>query len=256
MERLACLQIKADPALVEMTTRKCRELSVLLLSAASPYRSRPALIWEGYSVRNEPSWQGELLNLSLTHLGSLEIYRLNAANQPTGIDFVSFAELSAIVFDPRPYAIVAARLFYDDGRTEVVLVPRLYGLTWAIGTEWDRAGTMTRFVAFLAEGTHVSAVTAQEIGLSVAWAPPSPTSPTVCFVKASKEVRELLVESGLSGLGVGQQRFLLPVQEGSHDFRLGAVGKISFPIDPNHPRFDEKARASGLDPDELRQRLG
>ena len=29
--------------------------------------------------------------------------------------------------------IRAAKLFYDDGRDEIVLVPMLYGLTWAMG---------------------------------------------------------------------------------------------------------------------------
>ena len=258
MGRLACLQIKADPALVEKATNQCRALSYLLLSATSPYLPRPALIWDGYSAREESNWQGELLNPSLTHLGCLEIYRLDAANQPSEIDFVGFAELSGIVFDPRPYAIVAARLFYDDGRTELVLVPRLYGLTWAIGTQWDRAGSLTRFVAALDETPYrVDAITAQKIGLDLAWAPPSSTSPMAGFVKASKEGREYLIGSGLiSGLGVGQQRLVLPVQKGAHALRLGAVGRISFLVDTSHPQFDERARASGLDPDEVRRQLG
>lgn len=162
--------------------------------------------------------QGEFLNPSLTHLGCLEVYRVDAANQPTRLDFVGFDELSGVVFAP-PDLVRAAKLFRDDGRGEIVLVPLLYGLTWAIGNEFDRAGRMTRFVAHL-DGEAVGAL-------------------------------------GASGIGVGQQDFSVRGHDGgSRLFGLGSVAELSFPLDMRDPRFDAKARARGIDPDEVRRNLG
>jgi hypothetical protein len=162
--------------------------------------------------------QGEFLNPSLTHLGCLEVYRVDAVNQPTGMDFVAFDELSGVLFAP-PNLIRVAKLFYDDGRGEVVLVPMLYGLTWAMGNEYDRAGRMTRFVAHL-DG--------EEIGVL-----------------------------GASGIGVGQQDFSIRNPAGGVSlFGLGSAAEISFPLDMRDPRFDEKARARGIEPDEVRRRMG
>jgi hypothetical protein len=122
------------------------------------------------------------------------------------------------VFAP-PNLIRAAKLFYDDGRDQIVLVPMLYGLTWAIGNEYDRAGQMTRFVA------HID----------------------------SEEVTTL----GASGVAVGQQDFTVRDQDGGGRlFGIGSVTEISFPLDMRDPRFDERARARGLDPDEVRRRMG
>jgi hypothetical protein len=221
LHHLICLQrvgAGPEPAAV---AEQCRALVHQLLAVDSPYRPRPAMVWQGQAAPpgggREPSLQGEFLNASLTHLGCLEIYRVDAADQPTGIDFVAFDALSAVVFGP-PSLIRAAKLFYEDGRAEVVLVPMLYGLTWAIGNEFDRAGRMTRFVAHLHD----------------------------------VEVRGL----GAEGMGVGQQDFSIRTPDSGSLFGLGSVASFSFPLDMRDPRFDEKARARGIDPDEIRRRMG
>ncbi len=222
LHHLFCLQrINPGPERAA-ATEKCRQTVRRLVAADSPYRPRPAMIWQGQSAQPEggrdPDMQGEFLNPSLTHLGCLEVYRVDASNQPTGIDFVSFDELSGVVFAP-PNLIRAAKLFYDDGRGEIVLVPLLYGLTWAIGNEFDRDGRMTRFVAHL-DGEEVGTL-------------------------------------GASGIGVGQQDLSVRSQDGgARLFGLGSVAEISFPLDMRDPRFDEKARARGIDPNEVRARMG
>jgi hypothetical protein len=222
LHHLICLQ-RLNPGPERGTAaEKCRQTVRRLLAAGSPYRPRPAMIWQGQSAQGgagrQPDMQGEFLNPSLTHLGCLEVYRVNAANQPTRIDFVGFDELSGVVFAP-PNLIRAAKLFYEDGRSEIVLVPLLYGLTWAIGNEYDRAGRMTRFVAYL---------NAEEVGAL-----------------------------GASGIGVGQQDLSIRTQDGRGNlFGLGSVAELSFPLDLHDPRFDEKARARSIDPDEVRRRMG
>jgi hypothetical protein len=222
LHHLVCLQRRCTGPERAIATEKCRQTVRQLIAADSPYRPRPAMIWQGQPVQSgndrEPEMQGEFLNQSLTHIGCLEVYRLDSANQPTGIDFVGFDELSGVVFAP-PKLIRAANLIYDDGRKEIVFVPMLYGLTWAIGNEYDRAGRMTRFVSHL-DG--------EEVGTR-----------------------------GALGMGVGQQDFSIRSQDGGSSlFGLGSVGEISFPLDIRNPRFDEKARALGIDPDWARRQVG
>ena len=221
LHHLLCLE-RLDSKLRRTTpTEKCRETARSLIAPDSPYRPRPAMIWQRRSAppaaagRREPDGQGLFLNPSLTHLGCLEVFRLDAEKRPTGIDFVGFDELTGVMF-AAPSLLRAAKLFYEDGREELVLVPLLYGLTWAVGSEVERVGGMTRFVAYLQD---------DQIGAT-----------------------------GASGLGVGQQDFSLLRAAGEGSLLgLGSVDEIAFPLDMRDPRFDAKARARGIDPDEVRR---
>lgn len=222
LHHLNCLQLISVESDREAATKKCCHTVRGLISPDSPYRPRAAMVWQGQSAQQggdrKPDMQGVLLNPSLTHLGCLEVYRVDAANQPTKLDFVSFDELSGFVLAP-PSMLRAAKLFYDDGQGELVLVPLLYGLTWSNGNEYDRTGSMTRFVAHLQD-----------------------------------EVVELF---GATGIGVGQQDLLVRGQDGAGGlFGLGSVAELSFPLDMRDPRFDAKARARGIDPDEVRRNMG
>ena len=222
LHHLICLQRLTRGAEREAATEKCRRTVRRLLAADGPYRPRPAMVWQGQATQpgtsREPDMQGQFLNPSLTHLGCLEVYRVDATNSPTRLDFVSFDELTDVVFAPAKL-IRAARLFYEDGRDEIVFVPLLYGLTWALGDEYDRDGRMTRFIAHLND--------------------------------------DELAGLGASGVGVGQQDLFVRSREGGGSlFGLGSVAEISFPLDVSDPRFDDKARARGIDPDEARRRVG
>lgn len=56
-------------------------------------------------------------------------------------------------------------------------------------------------------------------------------------------------------MGVGQQDFSIRSEDGRTSlFGIGSVAEIAFPLDMRDPRFDEKARARRIDPDELRKR--
>ena len=104
-----------------------------------------------------------------------------------------FGELAGVLFAPSGL-IRSAKLFYQSGREEVVLVPLLYGLTWAIGKEYERAGRMTRFVAHL-----------DSKDISPSWA---------------------------SGIGVGQQDLSIHDEDGKGNlFGLGTVSEITFAPD-------------------------
>jgi hypothetical protein len=221
LHHLTCLQRLDIAGDRTVAAQKCRTIAQRLVAADSPCRPRPAMIWKRRSAQlgaeAEPDLVGELLNPSLTHLGSLEFFHVDAAGQPAAIDFVAFDELAEVAF-ASPTLIRAAKLFYEDGRAESVLVPLLYGSTWSIGNEFDRAGRMTRFV-----------------------------------VQLEGQVVDLF---GASGIGVGHQDFSIRDQDGSSTlFGLGAVASIAFPLDMSDPRFDEKARARGMDPDDARRQM-
>lgn len=200
-------------------SEKLRAILRRLLSEESPYRPQPALVWQGRMAQpgsdTAPDMQGQFLNPSLTHLGSLEVYRVDEEMRPVRVDFVGFNELSGVIF-ASPSLIRAAKLFYEDGRAEVVMVPLLYGLTWTLGNEHDRSGQMTRFVRHL-------------VGES--FGAPSPV-----------------------GIGLGQQDLTVTGAEGLRLFGLGSVAEIVFPLDMRDPRFEEKARRRGMDPAEIRRR--
>ena len=222
LHHLICLQRLNPQPEREIASEKCRQTVRRLLAADSPYRPRPAVIWQRRSAQPEPDrdpdLDGELANPSLTHLGCLEVYRVDALKHPRRMDFVGFDELTGIQFGP-PGLIRATKLTYEDGRAEMVLVPLLYGLTWSYGTDDDRAARMTRFLLHL-----------DEMEPDLRWA---------------------------SGTGVGQQDLSIRRQDaGASLFGLGSVSEIVFPLDLLDPRFDEKARARGIDPDEARKQMG
>jgi hypothetical protein len=221
LHHLACMERLGGDTEHMPSTDKRKLTTPRLLAADSPYRPRAAMIWRAQAAervgQKMPDMQGLFLNASLTHLGCLEIYRVDADNQPTSIDFVSFDELSGILFAPAK-VIRSAKLFFEDGRNEVVLTPLLYGSTWEFGNDNDRAGRMTRFVGYL-EGDEIGAV-------------------------------------GAAGVGIGQQDFTVRNPDGSASlFGVGSVSEIAFPLDVRDPRFDQKARARGIDPDAIRKQI-
>lgn len=221
LHHLNCMEVLQTRGKQAAVKEKCLSLAGRLLSDSSPYRPRSAMIWQGQMApaenEREPDFQGVLLNPSLTHLGSLEIYRLDGSHQPERIDFVSFDDLAGAIFAP-PNLLRGVRLSYDDLETEIVLMPMIYGATWMIGNQFDRTGRMTRFVA------HVDS--------------------------------EALAAFGATGVGVGQQDLTVGTAEGHRLFGLSSVSEIAFPLDMSDPRFDDKARARGIDPDEVRRQIG
>jgi hypothetical protein len=222
LHHLTCVQrlkerLNGGPHLAAATA-KSRAIVRRLAAVDSPYRPRPALVWQRGSTEDgpdrEPDLEGEFFNASITHLGCWEIYRVDPAGEPTGIDFVSFDDVDGIAFTPSE-PIRPALLYLSDGSTLRVLVPELYGLTWVIGNELERARRLTRFVGNL----------------------PTDAVPQVA-----------------TGMGVGQQD--LAIRDREDAVRLvgiASVVSVMLGLDITDPRFDEKARARGMDPEEIRR---
>ena len=141
----------ADPE--DFPAGEDRDLVVRLVdrlrSEASPYRPRYVAVWQGAagsSDEREADLEGLFCNASLTHLGSLEVIRLDGEQRPVELAFIPLDVLCGAVFAP-PALFRYGKLFFDDGRPdEVVLAPLLYGTSWLTSHASDQDGTTTRFL--------------------------------------------------------------------------------------------------------------
>lgn len=126
----------------------CRQIIGRLLGADSPYRPRAAQVWQ--KSGDDPDLQGTLANASVTHLGSLEIIRMDQERgRFEGIEFVPFADLHNVEL-AEPGLFRPARVNrVGGGGPEVALIPLLYGVSWLSARESDYDGSMTRFCAHL-----------------------------------------------------------------------------------------------------------
>jgi hypothetical protein len=190
-----------------------------LVSNESPYRPRHCDVWQGdapMSEAREPDLGGPFYNASLTHFGCLEVIRLDARQRPRELAFVPLDDLDAVVL-AQPSLFRAAGLFYNDGREhETVWAPLLYGISWRSTHQYDRDGTFTRFVGHQ-----------QVSGLDESF-----------------------------GIGIGHQDFVIKKGDGGATlFGLGSVSQISVALEVADPRFDEKCRARGLGPEEVRRQI-
>jgi len=124
-----------------------------LMGPDSPYRPRRCMVWKGEpgstAEPRPPEVMGMLSNASLSHLGCLEILRLDAAGEPTSIHFIGLDDVRGVVFGA-PTLFRAARLFLEDDTDAIVFLPLLYGVSWRSPHGHDRDGTVTRF------GCHVT----------------------------------------------------------------------------------------------------
>ena len=88
-----------------------RELS----SKDSPFRKRKCLLWRGApgeSEQREPDHTGEMRNASYTHLGSLEVIRIDENQNPIEMDFIPLDDISGAMF-ANPSLYRAGKVFFD-----------------------------------------------------------------------------------------------------------------------------------------------
>jgi hypothetical protein len=190
-----------------------------LASKESPYRARHCAIWQlktnDAGPQRNPDMQGVFRNASLTHLGALEIIRLDANNKPIELTFVPLDDVGMLAF-ASPALFRAARIFYDNGRgDEIVLMPLLYGVSWLTSNHYDQDGSFTRFC---------------------------------CHIKADALEMPL-------GVGIGHQDFNVEQDKSRILLGLGTLAQIAVALEADDPRFDQKCLARGIDPDAVRRQF-
>lgn len=206
-----------------------------LCSNTSPYKPRGVSVWQwkpDKPDKREPDTTGIFLNASLTHLGCIEVIRLDDEGQPVELSFISLDELhKAIFWDPGPFCY--GEFEFIDGRPkERMLVPLQYGISWKTPKTFDQDGSFTRFI---------------------------------CHIKS--ELQEFPLN-----IGVGHQDFIIkeadefevdqqdfPIEEveqkGSLMLGLGSIFVLQVALDLDDPRFDQRCRVLKLSPGILRSSM-
>jgi len=190
-----------------------------LLEEDSPFRPRPGLVWQGEagdSEQREPDFQGVFYNASLTHLGCLEVIRVDEQQLPKEMAFLPFDDIQAAVFGPSSL-YRTAKIFYEHERPdEIVVVPLIYGLSWHFKHSYLHDGSFTHW------GCHIESQ--QDFSLGI-------------------------------GLG-HQNFKVISEEEGHTLFGIGSIGEIVIPLEFEDPKFEVKCRARGLDPDDIKKQIG
>jgi hypothetical protein len=161
-----------------------------LCSDASPYRPCNGAVWQskrGKPEESEPDKKGITRNASLTHLGCIEVIRLDDKKKPAEISFISFDELNQAIFKTGGLFRLADFEFNDGRPIEEMLVPLQYGISWTTPNTFDRDGTYTRFICHIESKQHESPI----------------------------------------NIGVGHQDFLIESGDGTSLLGLGSIGKLS-----------------------------
>lgn len=195
-----------------------QETASLLLAADSPFRPRVAAIWQGAldpKMQRQPNAFGVCSNASLTHLGCFEVITLDDKNMLIGLEFLAYDEIHSVVM-AAPAQFRMSRIFLEGGADIMALVPLQYGVSWKSPNDFDRDGSMTRFIGAI-----------------------SPSGSASSY-----------------GVGVGQQDLTCESEGAVTLMGLSSVSQIEMVLDMRDPKFDEKCRGRGIDPNEARKRHG
>lgn len=226
-----------DPALQE----KIEQSAKALLGRRSPYRPRHAFTWLGAAPPDGDAipysdFQGRTLNASLTHLGALEVIALDSNFEPAQVELIDFDQILTISFAAGQLAATApfrpARILREYGLEErVVLLPLRYGLSWFAHEAELLRGTAEHQVANIELG-----------GLTgsprlAASSPHDRRALGICVGPQRLEVLSDYAEDGDRGLS---------------RFALADAYQISLAIDQDDPRFADKCRGRGIDPEATR----
>lgn len=193
-----------------------KQLFQKLNAPTSPYQPRRAFLWKGKpgeSDQRPPDLQGVLRNASLTHLGCIEIIRLEGQEKPKEVAFIPFDDLRGALFAPAGTFRFGKLFFETEAEDEMVLAPLLYGISFRSKHAWDKDGTMTRFVCHM-------------------------------HLEAGKMDQ---------GIGVGHQDFVMEGSDNQTLFGFSTIGELMMALTLDDPKFEQKCRARGLDPDQVRQ---
>jgi hypothetical protein len=199
------------------------DLTEQLLSLESPYRPCRCVVRGGsaefLSPLSKAPTRGEMLwNASITHLGALEVIRLDHRNRPSDIVLVPFRNIVRVRFRRRAL-FLPAQITYLDGSKEVALAPVLYGISWMSKHASDRDGSMTRFCCHL----HIDRLGIDfPIGVG-----------HQDFVRAKS-----MPAKGMHAL-----------------MGLGSIGEIVVALDGEDLHFEQRCRVLGLRPQDVRAQL-
>lgn len=196
----------------------CEEIIESLLGKESAFCSRQGFVWQGEHGGTEtrpPDLQGDLVNTSLTHLGSIEVIKIDQKEKPVEVDFIPFDDIWSIMFAP-PSLFRAAKIFYDNEKDEeIVYIPAIYGVSWFSDNQFDHDGSITRFCC------HIETKNGIDMGIGI----------------GHKDFK------------------ITDLNRNMNFFGISSVGEILVGLEINDPKFEIKCKARGLDPDEVKKQV-
>lgn len=207
----------ADDDLDHPLAKMASELADTLVSEKSPYRPRNTAVWHGTTPPPDdkpPDHIGVVYNPSLTHLGCIEYITMDEQGNPGRVGFAPLHRVRTLVM-ASPALFRTGKIFFEDQREEVVIIPLVYGLSWLSRESYDRDGSMTRFALH----TNVP-----QLG------------------------EEL-------GIGLGQQDWAVSGQQGAALIGIGSIAMADMPLDLRDCDWEAKARMRGLDPEEIKRKF-
>lgn len=199
-------------------------ISKQLMGLESPYKPRVASIWTHEDPQNAPGSVGELVNISLTHFGALEVFQLDENNQPIALQFIPFDTINGVFFQGNSL-FRYCKVFYEYGKgDEIFLTSSIYGLSFHSKEIFDTDGSMTRFLS---------------------------TAKYTFESKPKDEAGTTEMEEQVLGIGLGQQDVQLVGSDGRLLMGLGRIREMAMALELSDPKFREKCEGRGLDPDNL-----
>lgn len=194
------------------------ETTSLLHATDSPFRPRVAAIWQGAL---DPRMQRQPNAFGVCSNASLT--HVGCLEIVTLDDQHMPIGLEFLSYDEIHSIVMAtpaqfrmSRIFLEGGADIMALIPLQYGVSWKSPNDFDHDGSMTRFIG---------AVT-----------------PRGC--------------ARPSGIGVGQQDLTCESEGAATLMGMSSISQIEMVLDMSDPKFDEKCRGRGIDPNEARKRHG
>ena len=184
------------------------------LQSGQMFSSKKCFLWQGdagASQEREPDSQGDLINPSFTHLGCIEVIKMDDQQAPKAVEFIPLDDIRGILFAP-PSLFRAAKILYEDERNEeIVYIPLNYGFSWLSNSSYDHDGSMTRFCS------HIQLEDGSNIGVGI----------------GQQDLQINNPEGNMSLMGIS------------------SVGELMVGLEVSDPRFEMKCKARGLDPQDV-----
>lgn len=193
-----------------------KQTTDLLLSPNSPFRILHGSFWLNDNNSDQPSRQARFTNMSLTHLGAVELIRVDANQLPVELVFVPLDSIKSLEIIGSGL-VKGCRLTHEiSNKQEVYWMPLLYGQSHRSPDANDVSGNMTRFVGQL-------------------------------FIPS---------QGVYFGIGLGQQDLgLLGEQKQFSLMGWRHVKVLVTTLEITDPNFDDKCRGRGVDPQEIRKKM-
>jgi len=126
-----------------------------LISPSSPYHPQKGELVQGY---DGSVFAGDVKNLSVTHLGALEVYACNEEGLPVRPEWIPYKDIEKLYMSSQSYDFLRVWVTYKDKRPKTIyLSPKRYGFSRQSPHQMDLDMSMTRFIChFEAQGSHLS----------------------------------------------------------------------------------------------------